>query len=262
MAELPYSLERIVVIRAKPEIVFRFFTDSSRWASWWGAQSTIDAKPGGKVYIRHANGIESLGEVLEVRPPEQITFTYGFASGRPIPPGSSRVTIRLHPHPSGTQLHLRHEFSEAAPRDEHVQGWRFQLSLFSNVVTNEVFADAASTIDTWFGAWILADHRLREETLLKIVTPGVRFRDRYSLLDGIADMSSHISAAQQFMPGVVLRRKGEVRHCQGTILADWIAVGSEGHEPMSGTSVFDFSPDIRIDSVTIFTNPPPSSEPI
>lgn len=260
MAEFPYSLERTVLIRAKPEIVFRFFTDSSRWASWWGAQSTIDAKPGGKVYIRHANGIESLGEVLEVYPPERITFTYGFAGGKPIPPGSSRVTIRLHPHLGGTQLHLRHEFAEAAPRDGHVQGWRFQLALFGNVVTNEVFAGATSTTDTWFGAWILADHRLREETLLKIVAPGVRLCDRYSLLDDIADVSSHISAAQQFMPGVLLRRKGEIRHCQGTILADWVAVGSDGQERMSGTSVFDFSPDVRIDSVTSFTNPPPGSE--
>ena len=94
MPELPYHLDRAVVIKAKPETVFRFFTDSARWASWWGAGSTIDAKPGGKVYIRHPNGIETLGEVLQVRQPEGITFTYGFASGKPIPPGSSRVTIR------------------------------------------------------------------------------------------------------------------------------------------------------------------------
>jgi uncharacterized protein YndB with AHSA1/START domain len=69
MPELPYSLNRTVVIQAKPETVFRYFTDSARWASWWGAGSTIDAQPGGKVYIRHPNGIESLGEILEVRDP-------------------------------------------------------------------------------------------------------------------------------------------------------------------------------------------------
>src|SRR5579863_8384259 len=118
MPELPYQLDRTVVIKAKPETVFRFFTDSARWAGWWGAGSTIDAKLGGKVYIRHPNGVETLGEVLEVRPPEQIVFTYGFASGNPIPPGSSRVTIRLDPDAGGTRLHLRHEFAESAPRDE------------------------------------------------------------------------------------------------------------------------------------------------
>src|SRR5580693_2250302 len=104
MPELPYNLDRTVVIRAKRETVFQFFTDSSRWASWWGAGSTIDAKPGGKVYIRHANGVESVGEVLEVQAPERIAFTYGFATGQPIPPGSSRVTIHLQPHESGTRL--------------------------------------------------------------------------------------------------------------------------------------------------------------
>ncbi len=255
MPELPFQLERSVVIQAKPESVFRFFTDSARWASWWGAGSTIDARPGGEVYIRHANGVESSGEVLEVRPPERIAFTYGFVGGKPIPPGSSRVTIRLEPDDAGTRLHLLHEFAEAVTRDEHVQGWRFQLSLFSNVVANEVFADAATAVDAWFGAWTIADEKAREETLAKIVTPEISFRDRFSLLDGLDDLNGHIGAAQRFMPGIGLRRKGDVRHCQGTVLADWIAVGSDGKERMSGTSVFIFRPDGRIDSVTGFTNP-------
>src|SRR5229473_2832258 len=190
MPELPYHLDRTVVIRAKRETVFRFFTDSARWASWWGAGSTIDAKPGGKMYIRHPNGIETLGEVLEVREPERIVFTYGFVSGKPMPPGASRVTIRLEPDEAGTRLHLRHEFAEAGPRDEHVQGWRFQLSLFANVVTNEAYGDAGGAVDAWFGAWVVPDDEAREATLAKIVTPRIRFRDRFSLLDGLADLTA------------------------------------------------------------------------
>ncbi|HLN02624.1 MAG TPA: SRPBCC domain-containing protein [Bryobacteraceae bacterium] len=255
MQELPHHLDRTVVIQAKPETVFRFFTDSARWASWWGAGSTIDARPGGKVYIRHANGVESAGEVLEVHAGERIVFTYGFVGGKPIPPGSSRVTIRLEPIEAGTRLHLLHEFAEAAPRDEHVQGWRFQLSLFSNVVANEVYAGAASTVDAWFGAWNIADAPARDEILARIASPGIRFRDRFSLLDGAADLTAHISAAQRFMPGIRLQRKGDVRHCQGTVLADWIAVDSGAQPRMSGTSVFAFRPDGKIDSVTSFTNP-------
>jgi uncharacterized protein YndB with AHSA1/START domain len=255
MPELPYHLNRTVVIRAKPETVFRFFTDSARWASWWGAGSTIDAKPGGKVYIRHPNGIETLGEVLDLHAPDRISFTYGFASGKPIPPGASRVAIRLDADPGGTRLHLLHEFAEAGPRDEHVQGWRFQLSLFANIVANEVYGDAASVVDTWFAAWVIADGEAREETLAQIVTPEIQFRDRYSLLDGLADLTAHIGAAQRFMPGIGLRRKGDVRQCQGTVLADWIAVADDGKERMSGTSVFAFGPEGRIYSVTGFTNP-------
>jgi uncharacterized protein YndB with AHSA1/START domain len=258
MRELPYHLNRTVVIRAKPETVFRFFTDNARWASWWGAGSSIDARPGGRVYVRHPNGVESLGEVLEVRGPEQIVFTYGFASGKPIQPGDSRVTIRLEPDEAGTRLHLLHEFAEAGPRDEHVQGWRFQLSLFSNVVANEVYANAQDTVDAWFGAWVVVDAEAREEVLAKIVTPRICFRDRFSLLDGIADLTAHIGASQRFMPGIGLQRKGSVRHCQGTVLANWIAVGVDGRERMTGTSVFAFRADGRIDSVTGFTDPPPA----
>jgi uncharacterized protein YndB with AHSA1/START domain len=256
MPELPYQLDRTILIKAEPETVFRFFTDSARWAGWWGAGSTIDARPGGKVYIRHPNGVETLGEVLEVHAPERIAFTYGFASGKPIPPGASRVTIQLEPDEAGTRLQLRHEFAEAGPRDEHVQGWRFQLSLFANVVANEIYAHAASTVDTWFAAWMVADEQAREEALAKIVTPGIRFNDRFSVLDGMADLMAHISASQRFMPGIGLRRKGDVRHCQGAVLADWIAAGSDGMERMSGTSLLVFRKDGRIDSVVGFTNPP------
>ena len=256
MPELPYRLDRTIVIKARPETVFRFFTDSARWAGWWGAGSTIDARPGGKVYIRHANGIESLGEVLEVRQPEQISFTYGFASGKPIPPGSSRVTIRLEPDEVGTRLRLSHDFAEEGPRNEHVEGWRFQLSLFSNAVANEVFADAAGLVDDWFAVWAMADEGARGETLGRIAVPGVRFGDRCSALDGMEDLMAHMGAALRFMPGIVLRRKGDVRQCQGTVIADWVAVNAAGQELMSGSNVFVLGMDRRIEAVTGFANPP------
>jgi len=254
MPELPFQLERTVVIRATPETVFRFFTDDARWASWWGAGSTIDATPGGKVYIRHSNGIEVMGEVLEVNPLKQIIFTYGYASGSPMPAGASRVTISLAADPTGTRLHLIHEFDDAAQRDVHIQGWRFQLSLFGNVTSNEAYADVQKTVDAWYAAWLIADQTERDAALAAVVTPGIQFRDRYSLLDGVADVSAHIAAAQRFMPGIALGRKGDIRQCQGTVLADWAAAGPDGVDRMTGTSVFVMSPDGRIDSATGLTN--------
>ena len=92
---LPHRLDRIVNIQASPDTVFRFFTDVARWARWWGAGSTIDPRPGGRVLIRYPDGTEVVGEVVELTAPERLVFTYGFASGAPIPPGSSRVAIRL-----------------------------------------------------------------------------------------------------------------------------------------------------------------------
>ncbi len=248
--ELPHLLERSVAIQASPETVFRFFTDSERWARWWGAGSTIDARPGGAVLVRYPNGVEATGEVVEVVEPAKIVFTYGYASGKPMASGSSRVTITLQPDGAATRLRLVHEFAEAAVRDAHVQGWRYQLSVFANVVADEVFAGAADLVDAWYAAWNEKDDRAREAQFERIASPGVRFRDRNSALDGIAEINAHAGAAQHYMPGIRLQRQGAVRHCQGTVLAEWVAVAGDGQERMAGSSVVVVGADGRIESVT------------
>lgn len=254
MIDLSYRLDRTVTIQAARETVFRFFTDSTRWASWWGAGSAIEARPGGALKIRFSNGVEILGEVLELRSPEQIVFTYGYASGKPIPLGGSRVTIRLEDANESTRLNLTHEFAESAARDEHIQAWRFQLSLFGNLVANEVYAGAAGVVDAWFGLWTEADEAARADTLGRLAAPDVRFRDQFSMLEGVADVNAHIGAYQRFMPGMCLERKGDVRHCQGTVLADWVALMKDGQRRAAGTNVFVLAAEGRIDSVTGFWN--------
>ena len=57
-------------------------------------------------------------------------------------------------------------------------------------------------------------------------------------------------------PGIHMRRKGEARQCQGTVLADWVAVSvADGVERMSGTNVFVLGGDGRIEAATGFANP-------
>ncbi len=254
MAELEYAMERTVVIRAPRALVFRYFTDNQRWSAWWGAGSTIAAQPGGKVYIRYPNGVEASGEVVSVSEPASIRFTLGYASGKPMPPGGSMVTIELEEVAQGTRLHLLHEFSDSSARDQHVQGWRFQLAVFSNVVTNELFADVADRVDGWFRAWRTTDDAEREKLFAQVATPKIEFQDRNSLVAGLSDLNAHAGAALRFMPGIVLERKGNVRQCQGIALSDWTASGPGGAERMSGTSVFTFAPDGKIQSVAGVTN--------
>jgi uncharacterized protein YndB with AHSA1/START domain len=249
-ANLPHVLDRTLLIHARPETVFRFFTDSARWASWWGEGSSIDPRSGGAVVIRYPGAVEVRGEVIDIAPPERLTFTYGYTSGTPISPGASLVTIRLEPVGAGTRLHLTHAFSDAAVRDEHVQGWRYQLALFSNVVSNEVCANASDLVDAWLDAWSDADGARRDATLARIAVPEVQFRDRFSDVEGAGDLSAHLDAARRFMPGLRLQRTGAVRQCQGVALADWIARSADGQERASGTNVFVFNPDGRIQSVT------------
>lgn len=248
---LEHTLERTLTILAKRETVFRFFTDTPRWERWWGKGSTVDPQPGGKIRILYPNAVEVTGEVLEISEPERISFTYGYTSGSPIPPGSSRVTISLAEQGQATRLTLVHEFSDAKARDEHVQGWRYQLSLFSNIVSDEVNAGAADVIDAWNASWANPDAGEREKTFRRIAKADVQFRDKYSTLDGIDDVLAHVTAAQFFMPGVRLERQGEVRHCQGRAYCNWNASAS-GKPIGSGTTFFTLDAEGRIESATGF----------
>jgi uncharacterized protein YndB with AHSA1/START domain len=250
--QLSHRLDRTVVIQAAPETVFGFFTDTLKWASWWGAGSTIDPQPGGALKIRYPDGTEVLGHVVELRAPERIVFTYGYASGKMIDPGGSLVTIVLEQSGAGTRLQLTHEFAEAAVRDMHVQGWRYQLSLFANVVSDAVNTGAAGLIDAWFDAWADPDAAARTQTLAAIAVPELRFRDRFSNTDGLDDLVAHITGAQRFMPGIRMKRSSDVRHCQGTVLADWLAHSPDGQPRASGTNVFVLGGHGRIESVTGF----------
>ena len=124
MSALEHVLERTVVIRARRETVFRYFTDSDRFAAWWGEGSTIDARPGGALRIRYPNGVLASGEVVEVVPPSRVVFTYGYEDpAKPVRP-ASRIARRRHPagEEGRTLLHLeRHEPGRRVP-DQHVQG--------------------------------------------------------------------------------------------------------------------------------------------
>ena len=252
MTALPHRLDRTITICAPQATVFRFFTDSARWASWWGAGSTIDPTVGGRVLIRFPGNVEVVGEVVELAPPRRIVFTYGYASGTPIPPGGSHVTIELEAQGTGTRLRLAHAFADAAVRDHHVQGWRYQLALFGNVVANEANSDAPAKVDAWLRLWSEPDAAARERALAGLASPDVQFRDRFSLLDGLADVLPHITAAQHFMPGVELRRDGDVRHCQGTVLAEWTATGPDGQPRGRGTTVFAIGGDGKFTAITGF----------
>ena len=247
-----HHLTRTIVIEAPRELVFSFFTDAQRWATWWGPGSTIDPKPGGRMVIRYPDGSEAVGEVVSVNRPESIVFTYGYASGKMIPPGGSRVSVNLVADPRGTVLHFKHEYDDKAVLDMHVQGWRYQLSLFGNAVANLLHANAAATVDEWFGAWLETDQAKRGQRLAAIAASDVRFRDRYSLVNGVDEVNAQIGAAQQFMPGLRMERRGDVRHCQGQVLADWAAIGADGQERGRGTNLYSFGPHGKIESVVGF----------
>jgi len=261
MTGLEHVLERTVLIRARRETVFRYFTDSARFAAWWGEGSRIDPRPGGALHIRYPNGVEASGEVVEIVPEERVVFTFGYeGEGKPIPPGGSRVSVVLEEAPQGTLLRLRHALSTAALRDAHVPGWRYQLALFANVVAREQHAGAGERADRFFAAWAEPDSSRRRAALTEVVTEDVVFRDAHACTQGRDDLVDHIAASQQHMPGVRLERRGEARQCQGTALVDWVALGGDGRELGSGTNVFELAPDGRIRGAVGVWSPPPRGD--
>ena len=247
MNALEYVVERSIVIRARREEVFRYFTDSERFAAWWGPGSRIEPRPGGVVFIRYPNAVTVSGQVVELSEPERIVFTYGYDGPQStIPPGGSRITVTLTQQPEGTRVHLRHEVPSAAVRDEHVQGWRYQMAVFANVVMAERGADQAARIDRFLALWGQKDATQRRAELAAIGAESLAFADRFSCTRGIDDLADHIGAAQRFMPGLELHRQGEARSCQGTAVCEWAARGPEGADKGRGTNVFDFDPEGRI----------------
>jgi len=256
MRELAHSLERTITIRAHRESVFRFFTDSARWAAWWGEGSSIDPRVGGRVVIRYPGGTEAVGEVVEFRSPERIRFTYGYSSGTPVAPGESHVTIWLEAIPDGTRLHLSHAFADESVMQQHTQGWRYQLSLFGNAVANEIHAGATATVDRWFAMWSNPDAASRLLELDQLVAPNVSMQDRYSATQGVADVRAHLDGVHRFMPGFELRRDGEARHCQGQVLVNWTSHGPDGQRRGTGSNVFTLDADGRIEAVMGFWTTP------
>ena len=250
MTGLDFVLDRTVTIAARRETVFRTFTDSERFAAWWGAGSRIEPRPGGAVHIRFPNAVVAGGEVVEISPVERVVFTYGFESGQPIPIGASRVSITLEETPRGTIVRLRHELPTASARDEHVQGWRYQLAVLANAVAKEEHAGVGALADRFFALWSETDPAKRKAELEAIALDTLAFRDPYSCTEGFDDLLAHIAAAQRFMPGVVLERQGEARQCQGTALVSWAARGPDGAPRGAGTNVFELAPDGRIARVT------------
>ena len=253
MKELPFRYQRTILIRARPATVFRYFTDSTRFANWWGPGSTIDPRPGGRVHIVYPGGVTAGGEMVTIEPERRIVFTYGYDQ-KPndtsvlIERGGSRVTITLAPHAEGTSLTIAHEVAEERLRDEHAAGWCFQLSLFANIAAREEHADVAATIDGFFEAWSETDPRQRDGLLAAVATQDICFRDAYATITGRDELLEHIVAVQRHMPDVTLKREGVPQQVQGVALVRWTAGKA------SGTNVVRLAADGRIADVVGFWN--------
>ena len=124
-------------IAARPETVWRYWTDPDRMCQWWGAAAALDPRPGGECLVEMGGGGVMRGEYLELVPHERIRFSFGWdpSDGAPdIAPGSTVVEVTLVPDGNDTILELRHHGIPAANRDEHAAGWGHFLPLLVDAV--------------------------------------------------------------------------------------------------------------------------------
>ena len=134
-------VEQTLRIGARPETVWRYWTEPERMCDWWGATAELDPRPGGVCVVDIGGGGVMRGEYVELVPYERIVFSFGWdpTEGAPaVSPGSTRVEVTLTPDGDDTILALRHSGLPAAERDMHQAGWGHFLP---------VLAAAASSVN-------------------------------------------------------------------------------------------------------------------
>jgi uncharacterized protein YndB with AHSA1/START domain len=135
-------VEQTVRISARPETVWKYWTDPQRVCAWWGA-AVLDPRPGGLYRVEMDEGGIMCGEYLELVPYERLVFSFGWERANNLPtiaPGESRVEVTLVEDSGDTIMTLRHTGIPNAFAATHATGWSQFLPLLAA-------AAATSTID-------------------------------------------------------------------------------------------------------------------
>jgi uncharacterized protein YndB with AHSA1/START domain len=128
------SVEQTMRIAARPETVWRYWTDPDRMNEWWGTSALLDPRPGGACRVEMGSGGVMQGEFVELVPYQRIVFSFGWEPNKgapPIAPGSTRVEITLEAEEDDTIMTLRHTGIPAAEAGEHQAGWAHFLPLLA-----------------------------------------------------------------------------------------------------------------------------------
>jgi uncharacterized protein YndB with AHSA1/START domain len=138
VTEAGTTIEQTVRISARPETVWRFWTEPERMVEWWGA-ATLAPQPGGACEVRMESGPVMRGEYVELVPYGRIVFTFGWEpmpGGPEVPPGSTRVEVTLVDDGGDTVLTLRHSELPTSYAEEHDKGWAHFLPLLAKAASD------------------------------------------------------------------------------------------------------------------------------
>lgn len=136
------------VLRAKPEKIYRAFTEAAGMAKWlppYGFTCTVhhmDARAGGTFRMSFHNFTSGNshsfgGEYLELTPSERIRYTDTLDD--PNLPGVMEVTVSLKPVLCGTELSISQSgISEMIPLEMCYLGWQESLAQLATLVEPDI----------------------------------------------------------------------------------------------------------------------------
>ena len=136
------------VLKAKPEVVFRAFTDAAAMAKWLppngftGTVHEMDAKVGGRYRMSFTNFSTGKshsfgGEFLEFVENERLKYTDKFED--PNLPGEMTTTVEVKTVSVGTELNIEQTgIPDTIPVEACYLGWEDSLRLLTLLVEAEV----------------------------------------------------------------------------------------------------------------------------
>ena len=145
---MPSTIRLHRVIAAKPEKLFRAFTEPDAVASWlppFGFMCTVhelDAKIGGKHRMSFRNFTTGKshsfgGTYLEMVPQERQVYTDRFDD--PNLPGEMKVTVAFRAVSVGTELNIEQEgIPDLIPPEACYLGWQESLRKLARLVEPEI----------------------------------------------------------------------------------------------------------------------------
>jgi len=145
---MPHTVRFHLVLRAKPEKVYRAFLDADAMAKWLppngftGRVHHLDAKVGGTYTMSFTNFSTGRshsfgGTYLELVPHERIRYTDQFDDANL--PGEMHTTITLQQVSCGTELHIVQEgLPDVIPPEACCLGWQESLTLLAKLVEAEI----------------------------------------------------------------------------------------------------------------------------
>ncbi len=251
------AVELSVIIAARPATIFRYLSDPTRMSAWLGAGATFEPRIGSALRLDFGPQGIVAGAIEEIVPDRRIVFTWGIEAGERhtgLPPGSSRVTVTLEPHPTGTRVTLRHDgLPTEVERQEHRFGWRHHLGQLSvHATRDEHGAGASALVDRYFTAWNEPDASKRAQILAECVADDVQVADPYAFFAGRQALVEHITNALRFMPGAMLERTAEPQLVHDSVRVPWRVRMPDGATAATGVNVLQLGADGAVQRVLGF----------